>query len=331
MATYIVKLHDNHNNKDYYLEYCSVMDKPTTKGKSRKKFIEDYMMSFDESDWKHQNTILKARLERVDENGTSCKYGTSVEKMLKNNSAGYDGETVSIDEILNIYCRRFSERSKQVIDYKYIAGLCEYQYSEMVDCGYWRSHDNDAIQEKALMIATELSEVVNADRDNLFVTDVDDAAADILFNPKSDSNEFLYLFQERLKSRFQTELVDVVLRCCDLIGGMKQICHLEPNVEVAKAEDWIKHYINIVFTQRKAHGFQSSDAFSSSDKKASLRLLGLMRDIVNVRSIGDISKVVVVMAFAIKLFDYYNYSNVDFHLLLNAKIRYSSSKVKRKY
>jgi hypothetical protein len=327
MATYIVKLHDKDNSKDYYLEYCSVMDKPIGKGKSRKKFIEDYMMAFDESEWKHQYTILKARLERVDENGTSCEYGTTAQKMLKNNSAGYDSETVSIDEILNIYCRSFSERSKQVIDHKYIVGLCEYQYSEMVDCGYWKSHDNDTIQEKALMIAGELSEAVNADRDNLFVTDVDDTAADILFNPKSDSNEFMYLFQERLKSRFQTELVDVVLRCCDLIGGMMTL--LSDDTRSHFINDYLRHVLYQVKNDSKELGAVFGNVLGQD--KVSLRLFEMMKIATDINQRADYNKIITIIVCALVTFEKYNKSNIDFHNLLNAKIRYSATKPKRKY
>lgn len=328
MATYIVKLHDKDNNKDCYLEYCSVIDKPIGKGKSRKKFIEDYMMAFDESEWKHQHTILKARLERVDKNGTSCEYGTTAQNMLENNSAGYDGETVSIDEILNIYCRSFSERSKQVIDHKYIVGLCEYQYSEMVDCGYWKSHDNDTIQEKALMIVTELSEAVNADRDNLFVTDVDDMAADILFNPKSDSNEFLYLFQERLKSRFQTELVDVVLRCCDLLGGIMTLLGDDTRSHFIK--DYLKH---LLYQVSNGNDENLGIAFTNvlDRNKASLRLFEMMKLATDINQRADYNKIITIIVCALATFDKYNKSNIDFHSLLNAKIRYSATKPKRKY
>lgn len=322
MPTYIVKLHDKKYSRDNYLEWSTVVDAPICQGLCLNHFKEFYTSKYGMDSIE----VLNERLARVEETGTSAHY-TTLDKLMAANSAGHDGEEINLEQILDIYCRSFDEQTKTKIDAKYIIGLCEYQYNEMVDCGYWKDHSDDTIQEKALMIITELSEVVNADRDNSYIKDVDDAVASILFNPKSDSNEFLYLFQERLKSRFETELVDVVLRCCDLLGGMMTL--ISDDTRSHFIGDYLRHVLYQVKNDSKELGIVFNNVLSQD--KVSLRLFEMMKIATDINQVADYNKIITIIVCALVTFEKYNKSNIDFHNLLNAKIRYSATKPKRKY
>lgn len=101
MPRYIMKITDQKDNKDYYLEWSSVVDAPVTYGADLKTFKEYYEKEYGRSSM----DSLNDRLERVEKQGTSCSLGSTLDEMISYNRAGENETTITKEQILDKYCR----------------------------------------------------------------------------------------------------------------------------------------------------------------------------------------------------------------------------------
>lgn len=102
MPRYIIKIHDDKFNRDYYMEWSTVVDAPVTYGCNLEEFTEYFrneygrqgMEGFDE------------RIKRVEEKGISAYPPfDNLESLLELNQAGEKGICLSKEGILERYCR----------------------------------------------------------------------------------------------------------------------------------------------------------------------------------------------------------------------------------
>jgi hypothetical protein len=102
MPTYIIKLTDEKDNTDYYMEWSTVVDAPITYGLSLEEFKEYYQTQYGTAGMRD----LGYRMERVEEKGTSALPPfDNMDEVLKHNRAG-EGETCLDKEgLLERYCR----------------------------------------------------------------------------------------------------------------------------------------------------------------------------------------------------------------------------------
>jgi len=101
MPSYIIKLTDEKDNKDYYMEWSTIVDAPTTYGVDLDKFKENYKDEYGKSGMGE----LDQRLDRIAKHGTSARDGTTVRELISCNRAGENEECLTEEEILDKYCR----------------------------------------------------------------------------------------------------------------------------------------------------------------------------------------------------------------------------------
>ena len=107
MPRLIVKLHDKQTNQDFYMEWSTIVDAPVTYGMPLDAFINYYRDEYGKSGIND----LPTRLERVKKNGISSYIGT-LSSLLSINQAGENGKHLSIEEILDNYCRNWGKANK---------------------------------------------------------------------------------------------------------------------------------------------------------------------------------------------------------------------------
>lgn len=107
MPIYIIKLTEG--DQSWYLEYSSVVDAPTTYGMTLEEFKEYYQVEYGRSSMDH----LNKRLERVEEKGTSSLMHRSAEELLDYNRAGRDETCLSIQQIIDFYCKHPDWKTKE--------------------------------------------------------------------------------------------------------------------------------------------------------------------------------------------------------------------------
>jgi hypothetical protein len=102
MPRFIIKLHDEKFNKDYYLEWSTVCDAPITYGCSLEEFEEYYRAEYGRVGY----SDLEERLKRVEEKGISAHPPyDDLQSLFEYNRAG-DGEThLDKEGLLEKYCR----------------------------------------------------------------------------------------------------------------------------------------------------------------------------------------------------------------------------------
>lgn len=102
MPRYIVKLHDNKLNKDFYMEWSTVVDAPITSGGSLEEFKAYYMEEYGRKGMSE----LEDRLKRVEEKGISSHAPfDDLSSLLKHNRAGDNETSLDKEGILDKYCR----------------------------------------------------------------------------------------------------------------------------------------------------------------------------------------------------------------------------------
>ncbi len=101
MSRYIIKLHSEKTNKDYYMEWSTIVDAPVTYGVDLNEFTKYYIEQYGKS----SENELKERLTRVEEKGTSSQIDDNVDDLIKYNRAGENETSLTKEEILNQYCR----------------------------------------------------------------------------------------------------------------------------------------------------------------------------------------------------------------------------------
>ena len=100
MPRYIIKLSNSFNNKNYYLEWSTIVDTPLTHGMEIEEFKEYYKNNYGILSFEHE---LPERLERVEKSGTSSLSST-LEDLIRTNNAGNDGQCLTYEEIIEKYC-----------------------------------------------------------------------------------------------------------------------------------------------------------------------------------------------------------------------------------
>lgn len=99
MPRYIVKLSEG--DQSWYLDYSSMVDAPTSYGTDLVSFRESYIDYYGKSSIRE----LDERLERVEQTGTSSRIHESVEDQLSFNRAGKDETCLTIQQIIDYYCK----------------------------------------------------------------------------------------------------------------------------------------------------------------------------------------------------------------------------------
>jgi len=124
MPRYIVKLVDATNNKDYYLEWSTVVDAPVTHGMGLTQFTEYYQQEYGQSGMDGFDDRLKC----VHEKGTSARYYDSAEDLVSFNRAGPGESPLTYEELVLYYCLKVDASEKHPIwDFRRKASdwLCE--------------------------------------------------------------------------------------------------------------------------------------------------------------------------------------------------------------
>lgn len=99
MANFIVKI--PHNGKDYYLIWCTMTDSPATYGCSLASLKNYYKKEYGEKGL----LDLSRRLQRVEEKGVSSHIHDSFEELIGCNRAGNNEEELTMQQIIEKYCR----------------------------------------------------------------------------------------------------------------------------------------------------------------------------------------------------------------------------------
>lgn len=99
MPRFIVKLSEE--DKNWYLEWSTVVDAPITYGMSLEKFKEFYIGEYGRSSMDE----LEKRLARVEESGTSCRMDDSVDDTISFNRAGKKETKLTKQQIIDHYCK----------------------------------------------------------------------------------------------------------------------------------------------------------------------------------------------------------------------------------
>ena len=100
MPRYIIKIHDDKFNRDYYLEWSTVVDAPVSYGFSLDHFTEYYLQKYGQK----ESPDLSNRMIRVEKNGISA-YDENLDDLFEWNRAGDKETTLDKEGILNKYCR----------------------------------------------------------------------------------------------------------------------------------------------------------------------------------------------------------------------------------
>jgi len=102
MPRYICQVVDQTTNKEYFLEWSSVVDAPVTFGMPHDQFMAYYKEEYGEKGMRE----LPDRMERVKQFGTSSRFQESFDEMIILNHAGKNGTLFSKEQIIKWYCRR---------------------------------------------------------------------------------------------------------------------------------------------------------------------------------------------------------------------------------
>lgn len=102
MPRLCIKIHDEKFNKDYYLEWSSVVDSFITHGMSKEEYREYFINEYG-NQYADQ---IDSYIERIEKTGSSSRTGfATLYSILKFNCCGENDETLTLEEILDQYCR----------------------------------------------------------------------------------------------------------------------------------------------------------------------------------------------------------------------------------
>lgn len=99
MPQFIVKLSEG--QQSWYLLHSTVVDAPITYGMSLDQFKKFYQEEYGRQGMEE----LEKRLARVEAKGTSSMMHASAEDAIDWNRAGKDGTCLSIQQIIDFYCK----------------------------------------------------------------------------------------------------------------------------------------------------------------------------------------------------------------------------------
>lgn len=103
MPRYIVELRDGDDR--WLLEWSSVVDAPVSFGMTSEEFNAYYQEEYGKEGMRD----LDQRLERVWKKGTSAHLYDSAEELVSFNRAGPNETSLSVEDIIEWYCRRKEE------------------------------------------------------------------------------------------------------------------------------------------------------------------------------------------------------------------------------
>lgn len=98
----IVKLHDEKFDKDYFLEWSTIVDGFVTYGMPIEQFREYYQYTYGVTGLKSFEEVL---LPRVELNGNSSLMYKNNDWIEQFNHCGEDDKQLTMEEILENYCR----------------------------------------------------------------------------------------------------------------------------------------------------------------------------------------------------------------------------------
>lgn len=102
MPRYIIKIKDDPLNKDYYLEWSTIVDAPVTWGLSLEEFKEYYQKQYGVSGMRD----FDERIVKVELTGISADPSwESLENLFEYNRAGKGESCLDKEGILKCYCR----------------------------------------------------------------------------------------------------------------------------------------------------------------------------------------------------------------------------------
>ncbi len=98
----IIKIDDKKFDKQYYIEWSTILDRPLTNGMDLIDFISYYKKKYKGV---RNEDELKIRLERVEIKGTSSYLDGCLEDTILCNRAGKNESNLTLDKIIELYCR----------------------------------------------------------------------------------------------------------------------------------------------------------------------------------------------------------------------------------
>ena len=101
MARLIIKIHDDKLNKDWYLEWSSIVDAPVTYGLE----LDEFKKYYKEEYGREGMSELQDRLDRVEKTGCSSRHGSTLDDILASNRAGEKEECLTKEQMLDKFCR----------------------------------------------------------------------------------------------------------------------------------------------------------------------------------------------------------------------------------
>lgn len=102
MGRYILKITDEVNQQDYYLEWSTIVDAPVTYGMPLDEFAKYYKMEYGDKGM----SGFAERMQRVEEKGCSGYYpDDKLEEFFECNRAGDHETQLDKEGILDKYCR----------------------------------------------------------------------------------------------------------------------------------------------------------------------------------------------------------------------------------
>lgn len=100
MPRYICKFTDDATQRDYYLEWSTVVDAPVTYGMTLEEFTDYYRNEYGRAG----EADLEERMKRVEAKGTSSQVDGDVRSLIRGNRAGDKESSMTYNEIVAEYC-----------------------------------------------------------------------------------------------------------------------------------------------------------------------------------------------------------------------------------
>lgn len=102
MPRFVIKIHDDKFNKDYYMEWSTVVDAPVTYGLSFDEFKEYYQSEYG----RNGMNDFDERMKRVEDKGISAHPPfDDLQSLFDYNRAGAKESKIDKEGILERYCR----------------------------------------------------------------------------------------------------------------------------------------------------------------------------------------------------------------------------------
>ena len=99
MGRSIIKL--SKDDRDFYMEYSSVVDAPVTYGMNLDQFTKYYASRYGTAAMEFE---FPDRMGRVEEKGTSSFMYASVREEISFNRAGPNESCITMDQFIELYC-----------------------------------------------------------------------------------------------------------------------------------------------------------------------------------------------------------------------------------